>query len=115
MTGERLVSFKLHVLVFVKYRPAVVVQFDDKAVSSLYGGDFYIPVPNVAPFEVVHVRIAQPAETAEQKDVPYPFEILLGRGVSCSLSACSVHPKSGRLLFFEVVFSFGLNVSYAMF
>ena len=77
---ERLVSFKLHVLVFVKYRPAVVVQFDDKAVSSLYGGDFYMPVPNVAPFEVVHVRIAQPTETAEQKDVPYPFEILLGRG-----------------------------------
>ena len=89
---ERLVSFKLHVLVFVKYRPAVVVQFDDKAVSSLYGGDFYIPVPNVAPFEVVHVRIAQPAETAEQKDVPYPFEILLGRGVSCNLSVCSVLP-----------------------
>ena len=83
---ERLVSFKLHILVFVKYRPAVVVQFDDKAVSSLYGGDFYMPVPNVAPFEVVHVRIAQPAETAEQKDVPYPFEILLG------LSACSVLP-----------------------
>ena len=35
---------------------------------------------DVTPFEVVHVRIAQPAETAEQKDVPYPFEILLGRG-----------------------------------
>ena len=73
-------SFKFHILVFVKYRLAVIVQFYDKVVGGLYGGDFYTPVPDVAFLQVVNVRIAEARETAEQKNVPYPFEILLGRG-----------------------------------
>ena len=85
-------SFKLHILVFVKYRLAVVVQFDDKVVGSLYGGDFYTPVPDVAFLQVVDVRIAEARETAEQENVPYPFEILLGRGYLCSSSICSALP-----------------------
>ena len=72
--------FKVYVLVFFQYRLAVVVQLYDKAVRCLDSSHFYMVWLYVTPFEVVYVRIAQPAETAEQKDVPYPFKVLLGRG-----------------------------------
>ena len=63
---------------------------------------------DVAPFEVVHVRIAQPAETAEQKNVPYPFEILLGLGYLVVFQSVQFLPCE-EYYFFGCVFQLGLE------
>ena len=63
---------------------------------------------DVAPFEVVHVRIAQPAETAEQKNVPYPFEILLGLGYLVVFQSVQFLPCE-EYHFFGCVFQLGLE------
>ena len=52
---ESLMPLKLHIFIFVKYRLAVVVQLNDKPFGSLYRGDFYISVPDVAFLQIMHI------------------------------------------------------------
>ena len=110
-----LMVFKVHAFVFIQYRLAVVVQLYDKTVRSLDGGHFYMVGLDVAPFEVVHVRIAQPAETAEQKDIPDTFQILFVMRYMIIFQFVQFIPCQEYYLFRGLFSILGLNASYAMF
>ena len=106
----------MDVLVFVQYGFAVFVQFHRQAVSSL-DCDYYDVVRlHIAPFQIANIRIPQTRKAAEQENITHTFQVLLILGYLVVFQLVQFSSSQVRkITFFEVVFSFGLNVSYAMF
>lgn len=104
----------MDVLVFVQYGFTVFVQFNRQAVGSLDCGYFDVVGFHIASFQIANIRIPQTRKAAEQENITHTLQVLLILGYLVVFQLIQFIP-SQEDYFFEVVFSFGLNVSYAMF
>lgn len=74
---QHLVIFKRHILVLVKNRFAVIIQFYNQTIGSLDRCNFNMVAFNITSAEIEHIRIAQACEALEEKNISHTFESLL--------------------------------------